>query len=78
MCVASFTLRGTSNIKQGLRVLSEIFGTTREEVACAWIKLCNEELNDLYCSPDIIYVIKSWTMRRAGHVARIEGKKEGR
>jgi hypothetical protein len=35
----------------------------------------NEELNDLYCSPDIVRVIKSRRMRWAGHVARME---EGR
>jgi hypothetical protein len=35
----------------------------------------NEELNDLYCSPKIVRVIKSRRMRRAGHVVRIQ---EGR
>jgi len=34
-------------------------------------KLHNEELNDLYCSPDIVWVIKSRKMRWAGHVARM-------
>ena len=38
-------------------------------------KLHNEELNDLYCSPNIVRVIKSRRMRWAGHVARME---EGR
>ena len=35
----------------------------------------NEELNDLYCSPNIVRVIKSRRMRWAGHVARMaEGR----
>ena len=34
-------------------------------------KLYNEELNDLYSSPNIVRVIKSRRMRRAGHVARM-------
>ena len=37
--------------------------------------ITNEELNDLYCSPNIVRVIKSRRMRWAGHVARME---EGR
>ena len=38
-------------------------------------KLHNEELNDLYCSPNILRVIKSRRMRLAGHVARMgEGR----
>ena len=36
-------------------------------------KLHNEELNDLYSSPNIVRVIKSRRMRWAGHVARIGG-----
>ena len=35
-------------------------------------KLHNEELNDLYCSPNIVRVIKSRRMRWAGHVAPME------
>ena len=34
-----------------------------------WRRLHNEELNDLYCSPNIVRVIKSIGMRWAGHVA---------
>ena len=36
------------------RVLRRIFGPERDEVTREWRKLHNEELNDLYCSPDII------------------------
>jgi len=36
-----------------------------------WRKLHNEELNDLYCSPNIVRVIKSRRMKWAGHVTRI-------
>ena len=39
-------------------------------------KLHIEELNDLYCSPDIVRVIKSRRMRWAGHVARM-GERRG-
>jgi hypothetical protein len=41
-----------------------------------WRKLHNEELNDLYCSPNIVWVIKSRRMRWAGHVARV-GERNG-
>ena len=41
------------------RVLRRIFGPKREGVTGEWRKLHNEELNDLYCSPNIVRVIKS-------------------
>ena len=41
------------------RVLRRIFVPKRDEVTGKWRKLHNEELNDLYCSPNIIPVIKS-------------------
>jgi hypothetical protein len=60
------------------RVLRRIFGPKRDEVTGDWRKLHNEELHDLYSSPNIIRMIKSRRMRWAGHVARMVGKPEGR
>jgi len=42
-----------------VEVFRRIFGSKRDEVTKEWIKLNNEELNDLYCSPNIVRVIKS-------------------
>jgi hypothetical protein len=57
------------------RVLRRIFGPKRDEATGEWRRLHNEELNDLYSSPNIIRVIKSRKMRSAGHVARVGGKR---
>jgi len=53
-------------------VLSRIFGSRRDEVTGEWRRLHNEELNDLYTSPNIVRVIKLRRMRWAGHVARMD------
>jgi hypothetical protein len=57
------------------RVLRRIFGPKRDEVTGEWRKLHNEELHDLYSSPSIIRIIKSRSMRWAGHVARMGEKR---
>jgi hypothetical protein len=51
------------------RVLRGIFGPKRDEVQRDWRKLHDEELHNLYSSPNIIK-IKSRRMRWGGHVAR--------
>jgi len=57
-------------------VLRRIFGPRRDEVTGEWMRLHNEELNDLYSSPNIVRVIKSRRMRWAGHVTRM-GEERG-
>ena len=70
------------------RVLRRIFGHRWDAGTGEWRRLHNEDLNDLYYSPNIVRVIKSRRMRWAGHVARmgeetgvyrvLVGKPEGR
>ena len=55
------------------RVLRRIFGSKRDEVTGEWRELHNEELNNLYCSPIVVRVIKSSRTRWAGRVARMGG-----
>jgi len=58
------------------RVLRRIFGPKWDEVIREWRRLHNEEINDLYCSPNIVGVIYSRRMRWVGHVARM-GERSG-
>jgi hypothetical protein len=68
----SLTLREKRRLRVSQnRALRRIFGPKKYEVSLEWRRLYNEELNDLYSSPDIIWVIKSRRMRWAGHVARM-------
>jgi hypothetical protein len=53
------------------RVLRRIFGPKRDKATGDWRRLHNEELNDLYSSPNIVRVIKSRRLRWAGHVVRM-------
>jgi hypothetical protein len=56
------------------RVLRKVFGPKREEDG-SWRKLHNDELYNLYSSPNIIRVIKSRRLRGVGHVSRMgEGR----
>jgi hypothetical protein len=57
------------------RVLRRIFGPQWYEVTRGWRKLYNEELHNLFSSLSIVRMIKSRRMRWAGHVTRIEGKR---
>jgi len=56
-------------------VLRRIFGPKRDKVTREWRKLHNQELNDLYCSPNIVCVIKLRRIRWEGQVACM-GRKE--
>ena len=65
-----------------------IFRPRRDEVTGEWRRLHNEELNDLYSSPNIVRVVKSRRIKWAGHVVHmgeergvyrvLVGKPEGR
>jgi hypothetical protein len=57
------------------RVLRRAFGPKRDKATGEWRRLHNEELNDLYSSPNIIRVNKSRRKRWAGHVARMKEKR---
>ena len=58
------------------RVLRGIIGPKRDEVTEEWRKLHNEELSDLYSSPNIVWVIKSRRIRWAGHVVLMEESRD--
>jgi len=74
----SLTLREERKLRVSENmVLRRIFGPRRDEVTGEWRRLYNEELNDLYSSPNIMRVIKSRRMRWAGHVAHM-GEERGR
>ena len=57
------------------KVLRRIFGPTRDEVI-EWRRLRNEDLYDLYSSPNIIRVVKSRSLRWVRYVARM-GERPG-
>jgi hypothetical protein len=64
----SLTLREEHRLKVfENRVLRRIFGPKRDDVTGEWRKLHNEELHNLYSSPNKIRMIKSRRMRWAGN-----------
>jgi hypothetical protein len=72
----SLTLREEHRLKVFENsVLRGIFGPKIGEVTGGRRKLYNEELNKLHSSPSIIIMLKSRSMRWAGHVARMEEKR---
>ena len=84
----SLTLREERKLRVFENMVLRIFGPRSDEVTGEWRRLHNEELSDLYSSPNIVRVIKSRKMRWAGHVVRmgeergvyrvLVGKPEGR
>ena len=72
----SLTLRAERRLRVfENRVLRRVSGPKMDEVTGEWRKLHNEELRYLYSLPNIVRVVKSRRMRRAGHVARMgEGR----
>ena len=60
----------------GNRVVRKVFGPKWDEVIAEWKRLHSEDLNDLYCSPNIIRVIQSRSMRWVEHLARM-GERRG-
>ena len=68
----SVTLREEHRLRVlAKRVLREIFGAIRDGVIQEWRKLHDKELYELYCSPNIIWVIKSKSIRWEEHAARM-------
>ena len=59
----------------GRTCLSTVLHLCLQFVGPTWME-CNEELNELYSSPNIVRVMKSRIMRWAGHVARM-GRRGG-
>ena len=55
-------------------MLRRIFGPRKDEVTGEWRKLHNEELNDLYCSLNIVWVIKLRTMRLTERMGERRGE----
>jgi hypothetical protein len=72
----SLTLRVTHILRVfENRVLRRIFGPKKGEVTGGWRRLHNEELHNLYASPNIIIIIKLRRMRWAWYVARMGNKR---
>ena len=59
------------NAGKRVRVLKRILWPRRDEVTEEWRRLHNEELYDMYCSPNVVRVIELRRMRWARRVARV-------
>ena len=70
-CNISLRTRELPHFLAGMVIIHCYNQSYRDEVKREWRKLHNEELNDLYSSPNIVRVIKSRRIRWAGHVARM-------
>jgi hypothetical protein len=71
----SLTLREENRLRVfENRVVWRIFGPERDEVTGGWRNLHNEELHNLYSSPDVIRMIKSRSLRWTGHVVGMGGR----
>jgi hypothetical protein len=57
-------------------VWRRIFGPTRRKITGEWRKLHKEDLNDPYCSPSVVRMIKSRGMKWAGHLARVGERRD--
>jgi hypothetical protein len=74
----SLTLREERRLREFENiVLREMFGPKRDEVTGKWRRLHNEELYDLHCSSNILWVIKSKRIKWTGHVSRIAERRGG-
>ena len=68
----SLTVREERNLRVFENMVLRVFGPRRDEVVGEWRRLHNEELNNLYSSPNIVRVINSRRIGWAGHVARMD------
>jgi hypothetical protein len=67
-------LSGNAINSHRLKVFRRTFGQERDEVTGGWRKLHNEELHNLYSSPNIIRMIKSRRIKWAGHGGKARRK----
>jgi hypothetical protein len=58
------------------RVLRRIFGPRRNQLTGEWKKIHNEELSDLYPSPNMVRVIKSRRMKWTGYLAHMDERRD--
>ena len=72
----SLTFREEHRLRVFENRMLRIFGPKRDEVTGEWRKLHNEVLNNLYCPPSIVRVIKSRRMRKVGNVTRKEESRD--